>query len=373
MSRSPVTRTRVYASAGQQYDLRVNGVRVAHGPSFAYPDESYYQATDITSALRPGRPNAVAAISHWSTPGQGRPPSVPGFIARIVVEHADGTRQTVVTDASWRTHEGPWQPGTRRNDEGDYVEIVDARRVPPRWDGAGFDDGAWPAAAVLGSHPTAPFAHLYAARTHVVERPVRPVRVRRPGGDAIVVDLGSVVAATPVIRFHHGRSGRTVRVVAGYLLDADGHVSTTSGVQDTDMHDEYTERDGPQTFRPFGYLGFRYLEVDGAHETLSGRDVTAVNRHAWFPDEHASTFDSSKPAVDAVWQLARHSALNASQEQFVDTPTREKGAFQDPFDSPVVMAAFGDRAMTFQALRDVRAVTGALLARRAGQQRVPER
>ena len=58
-------------------------------------------------------------------------------------------------------------------------------------------------------------------------------------------------------------------------------------------------------------------------------------------------------AVDAVWRLARHSALNASQEQFVDTPTREKGAFQDPFDSPVVMAAFGDRAMTFQALRDV--------------------
>ena len=49
---SPIVRARAYMSAGQQFDLRVNGVRVAHGPSFAYPDEQYYEATDITQAAR---------------------------------------------------------------------------------------------------------------------------------------------------------------------------------------------------------------------------------------------------------------------------------------------------------------------------------
>ena len=47
-------RARVAASAGHQYDLRVNGVRRAHGPSFAYPDEQYYETTDITADVKPG-------------------------------------------------------------------------------------------------------------------------------------------------------------------------------------------------------------------------------------------------------------------------------------------------------------------------------
>ncbi|HWS44834.1 MAG TPA: alpha-L-rhamnosidase, partial [Acidimicrobiia bacterium] len=45
ISASPVVRARVYASAGHHYDLRVNGVRRAHGPSYAYPDEQYYETT----------------------------------------------------------------------------------------------------------------------------------------------------------------------------------------------------------------------------------------------------------------------------------------------------------------------------------------
>ena len=31
--------------------------------------------------------------------------------------------------------------------------------------------------------------------------------------------------------------------------------------------------------------------------------------------------------LDAVWGMCAHSALFTSQEQFVDTPTREKGPF----------------------------------------------
>ena len=52
----------------------------------------------------------------------------------------------------------------------------------------------------------------------------------------------------------------------GDQLDPDGHVSrTTQGIQDTDMHWQFDERAGAaKTLRPFGYLAFRYLEVDGA-------------------------------------------------------------------------------------------------------------
>jgi len=118
------------------------------------------------------------------------------------------------------------------------------------------------------------------------------------------------------------------------------------------MHWYYDERSGNQEFRPFGYLGYRYLEVDGADQSLTPADIGSFARHASMPDLNAASFKTSDPAVDSVWQLARHSALYSSQEQFISTPTREKGSFMDPFDSAVTMAAFDDRAMTFEALRD---------------------
>jgi len=352
VGRSPIVRARAYMSAGQQYELRVNGERLAHGPSFAYPDEQYYETTDITRQLVAGQTNVVGVVTHWATPGQGRPASVPAFIARITIDHADGTRQVVTSDATWRTHLGPWIQGPWRNDEGDLVEHIDGRLDPVGWDRPGFDDRAWLPAVVLGPHPTAPFLHLYAARTHIVEHKVSPVTLHRLANGDYVADFGAVIAATPVIQFHHGQPGRAVTMLGGYLLDPNGRVSTTRGIQQTDMHWYYDERAGAQEFRPFGYLGYRYLEVDGADEALTAADVVSYARHASMPDIGAAEFHTSNPAVDAVWRLAAHSALYGSQEEFIDTPTREKGAFMDPFDSAVTMAAFDDRALTFEALRD---------------------
>ena len=353
---SPVVRARVYASAGQQYDLRVNGTRAAHGPSFAYPDESYYEATDITRLVRAGALNAVAVVTHWSTPAQGRPPSVPAFIARITIDHADGTREVVVSDASWHSHAGPWVAAPLRNDEGNFIEHVDGRLEPVGWEQPAFDDRSWQPAHVLGAHPVAPFLHLFPARSHIVEHAVEPVSFERLANGAYVADFGAVIAATPEIQLHNGHAGRAVSVLGGYLLDPNGHVSKTLGIQQTDMHWYYDERAGDQTFRPFDYLGYRYLEIDGLGpgETLSSSDVRSYARHASMPAPNQARFKTSNPAVDAVWALARHSALYSSQEQFLDTPTREKGPFLgDGFnESMAVMAAFGERGLTFDEVRD---------------------
>ena len=351
---SPVVRARVYAAAGQQYELRVNGTVAAHGPSFSYPDEQYYEATDVTGLVRAGAANAFAFVTYWSTAAQGRPDSPEAFVAHISIDHADGTREVVTTDATWRTHTGPWVATTLRNDEGNFGEHVDERLDPPGWDRPGYDDSAWPPAVVLGTHPWAPFTHLVAARTHIVETHTAPVTLQRLGEGASVADFGRITAATPVVEIHHGVAGRAVKVVAGDLLDANGHVSTTRGTQETDMHWDFDERAGAQQLRPFGYLGFRYLEVAGAAEPLTRADISMDARHATMPDENAASFHTSDPRVDAVWNLARNTALYDAQEQFLDTPTREKGQFLgDSYDvSQATMAAFGERALTAEALRD---------------------
>jgi alpha-L-rhamnosidase len=151
---------------------------------------------------------------------------------------------------------------------------------------------------------------------------------------------------------------------AGYLLDhcpdasvpapcVAGAASTVHGTQHTDMSYSYVERGGgAETFEPFDYLGFRYLQIDAPGETLAASDITALARHAAVPDQHAGTFTSSNPTIDAVFALGAHSALYTAQEQYIDTPTREKGSWLwDGFnESETAMAAFGEQNLSGKSL-----------------------
>jgi alpha-L-rhamnosidase len=103
-----------------------------------------------------------------------------------------------------------------------------------------------------------------------------------------------------------------------------------------------------ESFVPFDYLGFRYFEVDDP----GAAQVIALTRHVALPDLEAATFSSSDPTIDAVFELGRHSALFTAQEQFIDTPTREKGPWLwDGFnESQAAMAAFGDENETRKSL-----------------------
>jgi len=354
-SGSPIVWATAYVAAAHKYQLWVNGARVATGPSFSFPDESYYQATDVTAALRAGRANALGALHHWYSSGSGRPLSAPGIVVQLSVHHADGTHETFGTDGTWRASAAEWQPAPQRNNEsGEFVEIIDGRASPTGWSQPGFDASGWAAPTVLGPVGTPPFTTLYAQRTRITEHPVAPASVRVLADGAVVVDFAKVIAARPVVAFNDGIDGRSIPMHVGYLLDHDGHVSTIHGTQYTDLSFAYTQRAGHQVFDPYTYLGFRYLQIDGPGEPITAAQVTAQARHATMPDVAPATFSSSDPALDAVWGLCTHSALYASHEQFVDTPTRQKGQYSwdGANESMAIMRAFGDQNLSWQALRD---------------------
>ncbi len=73
------------------------------------------------------------------------------------------------------------------------------------------------------------------------------------------------------------------------------------------------------------------------------------------PDLPTATFTSSNATLDAVWALCAHSGLYTSQEQFIDTPTREKGQFlwDAANESQTVMRTYGDQNLSWQGLRDM--------------------
>ncbi len=199
-------------------------------------------------------------------------------------------------------------------------------------------------------------------RNRIVESAVHPVSLRVLSSGSVVADFGKVYAAVPTVRFRSGVAGRTIAMHAGYLLDepapgqastvVPGQVSTTHGTQHTNMSYSYVQRGGDEDFHPFDYLGFRYLQIDDPGEALTADDVIAYARHTAVPDEHAASFVSSSATVDAVFELGRHSALYTAQEQFIDTPTREKGPWLwDGFnESQTAMAALGDQNLTRKSL-----------------------
>lgn len=351
-----VRRATAYVSAAHTYRLSLNGAPVDAWPSFCYPDEQYVRAVDVTRVVRAGRPNALGVLHRWYGGGQGRPASVPGLLVQLSLWYSDGRHVAYGTDGTWREVAAEWLPSPQRNsDGGDFVEWVDGRAHPHGWSEPGFDDAAWNRVTVLGPAGTAPFTALYPQRTRIEEHRVMPVRVHTLPSGAVVADFGAVYAARPLVTFSGDDPGRTVTGRVGYLLDPDGQVSTLHGTQGTNLSFSYIMGAGPQSFEGFTYVGFRFLQVDNPGEALGAGQLVAIARHAAMPDAPMAAFASGNRMLDAVWKLNAHSCLYCSQEQFVDTPTREKGQFvwDASNESEGIMRAYGDQNVTWQGLRDV--------------------
>jgi alpha-L-rhamnosidase len=350
-----ITRATAFIAAAHKYRLWVNGTQLDSGPSFCFPDEQYYQATDVTSAVAAGRRNAFGVLHHWYGPGRGRPASAPGLLVQVSVHYAGGRVVTIGSDGAWRSSPAEWLPAPQRNnDAGDFVEWIDARRAPMGWSEPGFDDHEWTPTAVRGPVGTPPFTRLYAQRTRIDEQEVEAVSIRTLPTGSVVADFGRIYAGRPTVAFRSGVDGRTVPMHVGYTLDPDGAASTIHNTQGTDLSFSYIQRSGAQSFVPYTYLGFRYLQIDNPGELIGRDQVTLLTRHATLPDLTPATFTSSEPLLDSVWDLCAHSAQYTSQEQFIDTPTREKGQFlwDASNESQTVMRAFGEHNLSWQGLRD---------------------
>lgn len=350
-----VTRARAYVAGSHTWELTVEGERADRGQSFSYPGEGYYQVSDVTDLVRGHDRVTLAATLHWYSSGQGRPAGEPGLLAKVVVDYADGTRQVVTTNDGWRVSDGPYVFTGTRNGEGEYIEHLDARRVQHGWQRTGFDDTGWDPAVVLGEHPVNPFTSLTSQESRIVEEVVTAEQILVADDGTVVADFGTVIPARPQIRFDAGVDGRTVNVRAGFNLGDDGRVLTsTLRTQGTNMIYPYTQVDGAQDFRAFTHLAFRYLEIPGADEDIEAADVTAVVVHADVPDGREAAFTSSDATLNDVWDLLTRSAIYSVQEAFVDTPTREKAQFLGDTAniSYATMAAFGERDMTRQAIRE---------------------
>jgi len=358
---SPVTRAILYLSACHKYELWVNGAAVGKGPAYHQPQYQYYNAYDVSALLKVGASNTLALFNRWWGSGQGRPKGERGMIAKLIVEHSDGTTTTLCSDGAWRQQRAEqWEPNTgkrnRTNGIG-FIENIQASRITDGWEQPGFDDSGWSPVTVIGPHPTAPWkGRLQADLTRANEQTHEVTQWTRLGDRHYLADFGKVRAGYPAVDIPASATTTPILMKGGYTLLDTGLINPRTN-QKTDLSYTFIPDGKPRQFRPAEYHGMRYLEIENAPDGLASSSVRFISRNYELDalrDGKEARFTSSHPMLNRVWDLMVDSIPVCTQEQFIDTPTREKGGFLNDAwsESVAAMLVARDRTMTRRVLEE---------------------
>lgn len=343
----PVQSAHLYITAAGYYDLHCNGKAVNEvtlDPGWTtYSKRCLYSTYDVTSLLEKGENVLAVELGNgWYNPlpmkmwgrfnlREALPVGKPRFLTHLRVELEDGTVETIVSDTSWKTTEGP----SLRNSV--YLgEEYDARREIAGWRTAGFDDAAWRPAVKVDSPGGRLHAQMApAVRVHTT---YKPIQITEPKPGVFVVDFGTNFSGVAELSVE-GPSGTTVSMLAGERIYEDGTVNPMTGVcgqikspgvggpgsPDVAVQkDRYTLKgEGLEVYRPrFTFHGLRYIQVEG----FPGRPTEDNFRgiHLSTALEPTSCFECSNAMFNRINRVFRQTLLSNVVSVQSDCPAREK-------------------------------------------------
>lgn len=320
-------RAMLYASGQGISEYELNGAKIGDdvlSPALTdYDKRVVYVTRDVTSSIKAGK-NAIGAHlgngrfhaprSKWYV--MTRDFGVPRLRLQLELEFADGSKQVIVSDGSWKvTDQGP----IRANNEYDG-EKYDARMEMPGWSAPGFDDSAWRAADVLDS----PGGKLSSQMIHPIRvtETLKPVAMTDPSPGTYIFDMGQNMVGWCRMQVD-GKRGDTVRLRHAETLGEDGnlYLANMRSAAVTDVY--HLKGGGPETYEPrFTYHGFRYVEVTGfpgkpTLDSISGRVV-----HDDLPV--AGDFECSEPLINRFYANVRWGVRGNYRSIPTDCPQRDE-------------------------------------------------
>jgi alpha-L-rhamnosidase len=322
--RDGLVRARLYASAHGLYEAELNGLRIGNdalSPGWTvYRSRPRYRTYDVGDLLVPGDNTLGAWLGDGWYRGRlgwrGGFRNVFGddlsFLGQLELEYADGSRETVATDTSWRVAPSPILRSGIYDGE-DY----DAREEQSGWSTAQFDASSWqPVAVRHRDHATlvAPTAPPVRCTQEVL-----PVDVRSTPSGKLIVDFGQNLVGRIRIRVS-GTRGRTVTLrTAEVLQEGELYTRPLRGARSSDSY-TLAGREPGETWEPrFTFHGFRYVEVAGWPGDLESdaRDGAIVARVYHTDLERAGWLETS----DASLNRLHENVVWGMRGNFVDIPT----------------------------------------------------
>jgi alpha-L-rhamnosidase len=314
-----IKNARLYVTALGSYRIALNGSPVGTDvltPDFTdYRKRVLYQTYDVTNLLVKG-PNVVSALLGDGWYGSGLTwagthffPAPDRLMAQLEVDYTDGSRETVVTDPSWKVSASPIVKSDIYGGE-----VYDARLEQAGWQTAGFDDSKWQSAAVADA-PSIAVSSQITAPVRVIAT-LNPKQVTLIANGKYIFDMGQNMVGWTTLKVR-GIAGTRVRLRFAEILTPDGTIYTEN-LRNADATDVYILRGGGvETFAPhFTFHGFRYVEVTGypgtpALDAIRGEVVSSIS------GEPVAKLTTSSDLVNKMWSIG----IWGQRGNFLSIPT----------------------------------------------------
>ena len=303
-----------------------------------YDKRNLYLTHDVTSLLKQGNNvitatlgngfyNEYAAMAVWQF-DKAAWRNRPRMIAELHIEYADGEKDVVSTDKSWKTTEGEWRCNVI------YAgDVIDARKRVEAWDDPAMDDSAYPSAIEC----EAPSSMLLAQKMPAIRavESVAPKSMKKFSDKDYLFAFPENMAGVTTLKVK-GEAGTRIEVQHGELLSKDSTLEVRNiniyfhTVGDaTFQQDVYILRGDEQgeEFTPrFHYNGFQYVSVRS--DRPIELDMNSIKAHFLSTDmESVGEFNSSNDLLNKIWRAVRRSYQANFYGIPTDCPHREKNGW----------------------------------------------
>ncbi len=310
---------RAYVTSHGLYEIELNGERVGDlvfTPGWtSYNKRLQYQTYDVTDLMKSGE-NAIGIMlgDGWYRGylGWGDQRNYYGsslaLLAKIEVTYANGNKEIIGTDNSWKATTGPILKSDIYNGE-----TYDARLEKKGWTTHGYNDSEWSAVQVVNHSKK----NLIAPEGPPVRKiqELKPVDILyTPEGDT-VVDMGQNMVGWVRLKVR-GEKGAEVTLHHAEVLTKEGNFYTAN-LRAADQKNIYILKgDGEEIWEPrFTFQGFRYVKVKNYPGEITSEDFTGVVIHSdMAPTGH---FETSNPLVNQL----QHNIVWGQKGNFLDVPT----------------------------------------------------
>ena len=328
------------------YNLYVNGACIGIGPSRlgkTATEETvlYYNTYDVTPHLRAGK-NAIATINYTTDDH--------AFLCQMTLHFTDGTREIVKSSArdaaAWRGLGGDAMFGKDNSIGTGYYTAhannIDSALYPHGFAEPDFDDSGW-SDVLVGGNVTEGGMILRPSELDPVTRyeaDGSTVTVKRMTDNSYVIDLGAEIIGG--IRFTADLTGpATLTVHYGEQLNPDGSVKHRM-LTSNDYTETWRLTAGAQTVETVDMLAFRYVQIIGSPIEITPDMVRGLEIRADAVCDQAY-FSSDNPLLNDIYALMRHTVKVTTQDLYVDSQSRERGAYEGDLIINLLAAyVFGD-------------------------------
>ena len=308
-----------YITAHGMYEGFINGRRIGDyylTPGWtSYKKRLQYQTYDVTDLLNQGG-NIIAMglgsgwyRGHLAWSGNK---NVWGkdiaLLFQLDIVYADGSKESVVSDSSWKTTTGSITYSEIYNGE-----IIDARKQRTGWRNSGYDDTKWSGVVVKDYDK----ANLVATQNEPVKKheTFAPVKIITTPLGENVIDFGQNLVGWVVVKAK-GNAGDSIKISHAEVLDKNGNFYTEN-LRAAKAQAVYILRgEGEETFEPhFTFFGFRYIKIEGYPGEIKPENFTAV---ALYSDMQPT---GSFACSDSLINRLQHNIQWGQKGNFLDVPT----------------------------------------------------